>query len=79
MKRTICASAMILAFAAPLWAADGAAFATIMAHYEPVRQALLADTMKDVDVNGRAIAAELRALGADFSAARARISARWSS
>jgi hypothetical protein len=42
-----------------------------MARYEPVRQALLADTMKDVNANGREIAAELRALEADFSAARA--------
>jgi hypothetical protein len=46
-----------------------------MARYEPVRQALLADSMTDVAANGRAIAAELRALEAGFTAARASASA----
>jgi len=53
------------------WGAEPTAFAAMMTRYEPVRQALLADTMKDVNANGRAIAAELRALEADFTPARA--------
>lgn len=71
MKRTGVVLLFTVVCGAFGWAAEPSAFDAVMARYEPVRQALLADTMKDVNLNGRAIAAELRALEAGFSAERA--------
>ena len=51
--------------------ADASTFDDVMEHYEPVRQALLGDSMKNVNENGAAMAGALRALEADYSAARA--------
>lgn len=58
-------------FCGSLGAAGTTTFDNVMEHYEPIRLALLEDTMDGVNDHGRAIAAELRALESDFSAERA--------
>jgi hypothetical protein len=55
----------------PAGAADRTTFEAVMEHYEPVRLALIGDSMDGVNSHGKAIAAELRALEADFSPQRA--------
>jgi soluble cytochrome b562 len=60
---------------APAWASDTTSFETVMASYEPVRIALLADSMNDVNRHGAAIEAELQSLQAAFSAERAGVAA----
>jgi hypothetical protein len=45
-----------------------------MEYYEPVRLALIGDSMDEVNSHGKAIAAELRALESDFNTDRAGIS-----
>ncbi len=54
-----------------LASAEASTFNEVMEHYEPVRLALLGDSMDGVSEHGRAMAAELRSLQADFSAERA--------
>lgn len=54
-----------------LASAEASTFDEVMEHYEPVRLALLGDSMDGVSEHGRAMAAELRSLQADFSAERA--------
>lgn len=59
---------------AGVWAGGSSAFDAVIEHYEPIRLALLGDSMDGVNENGKAIAAELRALEADFSPNRAGVS-----
>ena len=54
----------------PLSAAGATTFDTVMGHYEPIRLALLEDSMDGVNDHGKAIAAELKSLEADFSPER---------
>jgi hypothetical protein len=49
-------------------AALATTFDAIVAHYEPIRLALLGDSLDGVNEHGKAISAELRALEAEFSA-----------
>jgi hypothetical protein len=67
MKKTVMICVFSLLVSATSWAATPSSFDAVMEHYEPIRLALLADSMDGVNANGRAIAAELRALGADVS------------
>ncbi len=53
------------------WAGGPSSFDVVMEHYEPVRLALIGDSMDGVNAHGKAIAAELRALQSDFSPDRA--------
>jgi hypothetical protein len=53
------------------WAGEPSSFDVVMEHYEPIRLALIGDSMEGVNDHGEAIEAELRALDADFSSARA--------
>ena len=46
-------------------------FTAVLEHYEIVRLALLNDSAQEVAVNGEAIASQLRALQADFTAEKA--------
>jgi len=45
-----------------------------MQHYEPIRLSLLKDSAEGIQKHGKAIAAELRALEAEFSASHAGVS-----
>ena len=67
MKKTVMIFVFSLLVGATSWAATPSSFDAVMEHYEPIRLALLGDSMDGVNANGKAIAAELRALGADFS------------
>jgi len=71
MKRTVLTCTFLVAFAALGWSSDASTFAAVMEHYEPIRLALLEDSMDGVNAHGKAIATELQALDADFSAERA--------
>jgi hypothetical protein len=71
MKRTAILLALVLGLATVLSAGAETSYETILRHYEPIRQALLADSMDGVNEHGAAIARELRALEGDFSAGRA--------
>lgn len=71
MKKMGWACLLVLAMTILAARADASTFDEVMEHYEPVRLALMADSMKDVNENGAAMAEELRALQADFSAERA--------
>jgi hypothetical protein len=62
---------IVLGINLPVSGAEATSFQNVLEHYEPVRIALLNDSMDGVNENGKAIAAELRALEADFSAERA--------
>jgi hypothetical protein len=55
-------------------ASGGSAFDVVIEHYEPIRLALLGDSLDEVNENGKAIALELRALEVDFSPDRAGVS-----
>ena len=57
---------MVLGLGFAVSAAAETSFDTILRHYEPIRQALLADSMDGVNEHGAAIARELRALESDF-------------
>ena len=67
--------ALAACLAAPALASDATSFETVMESYEPVRIALLADSMNDVNRHGAAIEAELQSLQAAFSAERAGVAA----
>ena len=56
---------------AGVWAGGPSSFDVVMEHYEPIRNALINDSMDGVNSHGKAIAAELRELQSDFSADRA--------
>ena len=56
------------------WAGE-TAFDAVMEHYEPIRLALIADSMDGVNGHGDAIAVELRVLQSNFSSNRAGASA----
>ena len=71
MKKMGMMIAIALASVQTSWAVGPSVFDEIMAHYEPIRLALLEDSLEGVNGHGKAIAAELRALEADFSADRA--------
>ncbi len=71
MKKIVLMGVFGLALSAPVWGDGHNTFEAVMDHYESVRLALLNDSMIDVNENGKAIASELRALEADFSADRA--------
>lgn len=71
MKKMGLIVALALLIGSPLCAADDRTFERVMEHYEPIRLALLGDSMDGVNENGRAIAAELRALDVDFRPDRA--------
>lgn len=56
---------------AGVWAGGPSSFDMVMEHYEPIRNALINDSMNGVNSHGKAIAAELRELQSDFGAERA--------
>ena len=56
---------------AGVWAGGPSSFDVVMEHYEPIRNALINDSMDGVNSHGQAIAAELRALDTDFNVDRA--------
>mgnify|MGYP001822868196 CR=1 FL=1 len=70
MKRVMM-FAMLLSLASAAPAAGETTFDAVLAHYEPIRQALLGDSMEGVNEHGAAMARELRALDGDFNAGRA--------
>jgi hypothetical protein len=67
MKKIVMICVVSMLAGATAWAGGPSSFDVVMEHYEPIRLALLADSMDGVNENGKAIAAELRALDADFS------------
>lgn len=70
MKK-ILMSVMILGLAAAAApAAQASTFDRVLEHYEPIRLALLGDSLDGVAGHGRAIAAELESLAADSIHAR---------
>jgi len=71
MKITVAICVFSLLVGATSWAATPSSFDAIIEHYEPIRLALLGDSMDGVNANGKAIGAELRALGAEFGPDRA--------
>jgi hypothetical protein len=71
MKKIGMIVVLAIAIGGPAGAADRTTFEAVMEHYEPVRLALIGDSMDGVNSHGKAIAAELRALEADFSPQRA--------
>ncbi|MEX1312347.1 MAG: hypothetical protein AB1Z65_18150 [Candidatus Sulfomarinibacteraceae bacterium] len=75
MKSLTTVLALAALLGAPGWASGTTSFDTVMASYEPVRIALLADSMNDVNRHGAAIEAELQSLQAAFSAERAGVAA----
>jgi hypothetical protein len=75
MKKTVMICVLGLLVGATTWAGGSSSFEAVIEHYEPIRLALLADSMDGVNENGQAIAAELRALDAEFNPERAGASA----
>lgn len=75
MRKILCF--VIIAISGLAWARAGATstFDTVMEHYEPVRTALMADSMEGVAEHGEQILAALRSLKAEFSAENAGIAA----
>jgi hypothetical protein len=71
MNKTVLICVLSLLVGATSWAAGPSSFDAVMEHYEPIRLSLLGDSMDGVNANGEAIAAELRALEAEFSTDRA--------
>ena len=71
MKKAVFLYAALILASVASWASGPSAFEAVMEHYEPVRLALIGDSMDEVNSHGKAIAAELRALAADFSPERA--------
>ena len=75
MKKPVMICVLSLLVGATTWAGGLSSFDAVMEHYEPIRLALLGDSMDGVNENGKAIASELRALDAGFSQERAGASA----
>ena len=71
MKKTLMICVLGLLVGATTWAGGSSSFEAVIEHYEPIRLALLGDSTDGVNVHGKAIASELRALGAEFSPERA--------
>ena len=71
MKKIKMTVVMTVAILASVAVAGASTFDTVMEHYEPVRVALMGDSMEGVNQHGAAMAEALRALKADFSAQRA--------
>jgi hypothetical protein len=71
MKRSVLICAIGLLICTSGWADQPSSFDLVLQHYEPIRQALIADSLDGVAEHGRAIAKELRSLQADFSHQRA--------
>ena len=70
--RFVAATVLLLTFlVAPAWSALATTFDAVVEHYEPIRLALLGDSLDGVNDHGKAIATELRALEAEFSADKA--------
>ena len=67
MKKNLLICALGIVAAGLAWAGQPSSFDVVMRHYEPIRVALLADSTDGVAEHGKAIAAELEALQADFS------------
>jgi hypothetical protein len=64
-------TAMLIAMLGATAIAGASTFDAVMEYYEPVRLALMGDSMERVNEHGAAMAAALRELKADFSADRA--------
>lgn len=77
--RTALPTALLLALLAvgalPALAGGEGTFATLVEHYEPIREALLHDNLDGVPAHAEAMAATARALHDDFSAERAGVAA----
>lgn len=71
MRITTLVFSVIVLLSTGAWAGGPSSFEVVMKHYEPIRIALLGDSMDGVNFHGEAIAAELRALKSDFSTDRA--------
>ena len=71
MKKTVLMCALSLMVGVLAWADQPSSFEVVMQHYEPIRLALLADSMEGVSNNGAEIAEELRHLQAEFTDQRA--------
>jgi len=71
MNKIVLICVLSLLVGAISWAGGASSFDALMEHYEPIRLALLGNSMDGVNANGKAIAAELRGLEADFSSDRA--------
>jgi len=71
MKKMGLTIAVAVLVGVPASAALATTFEAVMENYEPVRLALFSDSLNGVSDHGRVIAAELRALEADFSPERA--------
>jgi hypothetical protein len=67
MRTALLICALTFVTYAPAWAGSPSSFEAVMEHYEPIRLALLEDSLKGVAEHGKAIAGELEALQADFS------------
>ena len=67
--------AALAALSLPATAGDDAGFGALAAHYEPIRKALLHDTLEGVRGEAAELAKEALALEADFSAERAGVAA----
>ena len=71
MNKTVLICVLSLLAGATSWAGGQSSFDAVMEHYEPIRLALLADSIDGVNANGKAIASVLRSLDSDFSTDRA--------
>ena len=71
MKKCVLIFSFVCVIGGPLTAVGGTTFDAVMEHYEPIRLALLQDSMEGVNEHGKAIATELRVLEADFCGDRA--------
>lgn len=71
MNKTVLICVLTLMVGATSWAGGPSSFDAVMEHYEPIRLALIGDSMDGVNANGKAIAADLRTLETDFSSDRA--------
>lgn len=67
MKKAMLICTLAFVTCAPAWAGHPSSFDAVIEHYEPIRLALIEDSTEGVTENGKAIAAELKALQADFS------------
>ena len=71
MSKRLFLTIFISVTAVGVWAGGPSTFDAVMEHYEPIRDALINDSMDGVNAHGTAIAAELRKLQSDFSSDRA--------
>ena len=71
MNKRVFMAIVVSVAAVGAWAGGPSTFDAVMEHYEPIRDALINDSMDGVNAHGTAIAAELRKLQSGFSADRA--------